>query len=126
MAIRLLEKDYAAIQAEIKERQKLYMERRQIYMDYVIQDHQDEMAKFNLQRQKSSSSVHDVDSKFLRCYSAKVLFPYKLLMIKCKYGSLKAFSLVLFYSKVDFSLQKLSQKSKYNVSIVSKFFWVTF
>lgn len=39
MAIRLLEKDYAAIQAEIKERQKLYMERRQIYMDYVIQDH---------------------------------------------------------------------------------------
>lgn len=71
MAIRLLEKDYAAIQAEIKERQKLYMERRQIYMDYVIQDHQDEMAKFNLQRQKSSSSVHDVDSKFLRCYSAK-------------------------------------------------------
>ena len=99
MAIRLLEKDYAAIQAEIKERQKLYMERRQIYMDYVIQDHQDEMAKFNLQRQKSSSSVHDVDSKFLRCYSAKVLFSYKLLMIKCKYDSLKAFSVVLFYSR---------------------------
>ena len=72
MAIRLLEKEYAAIQAEIKERQKLYMERRQMYMDYVIDDHNDEMAKFNLHKQKSATSVQDVDKKFLRCYSAKV------------------------------------------------------
>ena len=75
MAIRLLEREYAAIQAEIKDRQKAYMERRQIYMDYVMDDHNDEMAKFNLHRQKSSASVTDVDNKFLRCYSAKVSKP---------------------------------------------------
>ena len=72
LSIRLLEKEYAAIQAEIKERQKLYMERRQVYMDYVMEDHNDEMAKFNLHKHKSVASVQDVDKKFLRCYSAKV------------------------------------------------------
>ena len=71
MAVRLLEKEYAAIQADIKERQRVYMERRQMYMDYVIDDHKEEMAKFNLHRQKS---VSDVDNKFLRCYSAKVCY----------------------------------------------------
>ena len=72
LAILLLEREYVAIQAEIKEGQQLYMERRQMYMEGVMQDHNDEMAKFALHRQKSATSVQDVDKKFLRCYSAKV------------------------------------------------------
>lgn len=73
LATRLLEKEYAAVQAEIKEQQKLYIERRQQYMDIVMQDHNDEMTRFNLQRQKNAvAAVQAVDNKFLRCYSAMV------------------------------------------------------
>ncbi|XP_052817428.1 uncharacterized protein LOC128243601 isoform X1 [Mya arenaria] len=69
-AVRLLERDYQAIRHEIAERQKFHIQRREMYIADVLEDHKHEMGKFQLHK-KSTPQLEDVDKQFIRCYSAK-------------------------------------------------------
>ncbi|KAH3855137.1 uncharacterized protein LOC127870930 [Dreissena polymorpha] len=70
LSVKLLEKDYKTIQEDIRMRQELHIQNREQYMNEVLEDHQQEMGKFNL-RKKSATNIEEVDKQFLRCYSAK-------------------------------------------------------
>ncbi|XP_005109302.1 uncharacterized protein LOC101847530 isoform X2 [Aplysia californica] len=66
-ALKLLERDYQAVQAEIKECQQRYLENRQLYMEAVLQDHQQSMSRIPLHRNTDSAlAMEDVDSKIIR------------------------------------------------------------
>ncbi|KAL3859021.1 hypothetical protein ACJMK2_009261 [Sinanodonta woodiana] len=71
LVVKLLEREYAQVQAEIRDHQQRYIQNRQLYMHEVLLNHQDEMAKFSLNRRKGSRFMEDVDKRFMRCYTAK-------------------------------------------------------
>lgn len=67
LSIKLLDRNYAQIQEEIKERQMLYMQNRQLYMDELLHHHQIEMTKAPLR--KTSKTYEEVDRRFINAYS---------------------------------------------------------
>lgn len=67
LAIRLLEQDNMKIQQEIHHRQQLYMERRQMYMDELLESHKKEMSQ--LPASRSKKSLEEVDKKFMKVYN---------------------------------------------------------
>ncbi|KAL4234297.1 hypothetical protein ACF0H5_005948 [Mactra antiquata] len=69
-AIKLLEHDYAKIQEEIRQRQQMHLQNRQRYMKDVLNDHKQEMSRFQLHK-KTSNNVEDVDKQFLKYYQEK-------------------------------------------------------
>ncbi|KAK6185031.1 hypothetical protein SNE40_007357 [Patella caerulea] len=58
--LRLLDNEYKAVKDEIKERQQHYINYRELYMDHILNTHQDEMSHLALHK--------DVDSKFVKQY----------------------------------------------------------
>lgn len=55
------------IQQEIHHRQQLYMERRQMYMDELLESHKKEMSQ--LPASRSKKSLEEVDKKFMKVYN---------------------------------------------------------
>ncbi|XP_045191544.1 uncharacterized protein LOC123548399 isoform X2 [Mercenaria mercenaria] len=76
-AVKLLEREYAAIQEEIRERQRLHIQNRQLYINDVIEDHKQEMSKFHLHK-KSATNVEDVDKQFLKIYNTQTKDPRRV------------------------------------------------
>lgn len=67
LSIKLLDRNYAEIQEEIRERQMLYMQNRQLYMDEVLHHHQQDMSK--TPTRKNSKTYEEVDRRFINAYS---------------------------------------------------------
>ncbi|XP_062591715.1 uncharacterized protein LOC134253216 [Saccostrea cucullata] len=67
LAIKLLEQDNMRLQHEIQQRQQLYIERRQMYMDELLETHQKEMSQLPATRNKKS--LEEVDRKFMKTYN---------------------------------------------------------
>ncbi|KAJ8302795.1 hypothetical protein KUTeg_019191 [Tegillarca granosa] len=65
-AIKLLELDYARMQDEIHYRQQLHLQNRNLYMDAVLNSHENEMSKFPLHRRKK---MDEIDQRFLKTYN---------------------------------------------------------
>lgn len=76
-AVKLLEREYAAIQEEIRERQRMHIQNRQLYMNDVLDDHKQEMSKFQLHK-KSATNVEDVDKQFLKFYNTQSKDPRRV------------------------------------------------
>ncbi|GFS06300.1 protein Wnt [Elysia marginata] len=66
MALKLLERDYQAVEQEILEYQQRYIENRQAYMDAVLQDHQQNMARIPLHRKTETVPIDELDSRFIK------------------------------------------------------------
>ncbi|XP_069113485.1 uncharacterized protein [Argopecten irradians] len=64
LAIKLLDREYAQIQEEIHARQQIHMRNRQLYMEEVLQNHQQDMAKTPLRNKQKT--YEEVDKQFLR------------------------------------------------------------
>ncbi|XP_048236353.1 uncharacterized protein LOC124152218 [Haliotis rufescens] len=73
MAMKLLQREYEAVQDEIRHRQMAYLENRNKYMTEVMDSHQHDMAHYNLLLQKRAQSaqgpVQDIDKRFLRTFT---------------------------------------------------------
>ena len=68
MTIRLLQRDNEAVQNEIREYQRRYIENRSRYMDEVMHFHQQDMARTPFSR-PSSGKLSSVDQRFLQQHS---------------------------------------------------------
>ncbi|GFO47355.1 hypothetical protein PoB_007386000 [Plakobranchus ocellatus] len=66
LALKLLERDYQAVEQEIREYQQRYIENRQAYMDAVLQDHEQNMARIPLHRKSEPVPLDEFDSKFIK------------------------------------------------------------
>jgi hypothetical protein len=71
LSIKLLDRNYAEIQEEIRERQMLYMQNRQLYMDEVLHHHQVDMSK--TPTRKKSKTYEEVDRRFINAYGKVML-----------------------------------------------------
>ncbi|XP_052062295.1 uncharacterized protein LOC127702226 isoform X2 [Mytilus californianus] len=67
LSIKLLDRNYAEIQEEIRQRQMLYMQNRQLYMDEILHHHQIDMGKTPVR--KNSKTYEEVDRRFINAYS---------------------------------------------------------
>ncbi|XP_076111824.1 uncharacterized protein LOC143080053 isoform X1 [Mytilus galloprovincialis] len=67
LSIKLLDRNYAEIQEEIRQRQMLYMQNRQLYMDEVLHHHHIDMGKSP--NRKNSKTYEEVDRRFINAYS---------------------------------------------------------
>ena len=68
MAVRLLQRDYDAMQSEIREYQQNYIENRSRYMDEVMHFHQQDMSHVPFLR-PTSAKLSTVDEQFLQQHS---------------------------------------------------------
>ncbi|XP_046572426.1 uncharacterized protein LOC124280515 [Haliotis rubra] len=73
LAMKLLQREYEAVQDEIRHRQMAYLENRTKYMTEVMDSHQHDMAHYNLllhkRVQSAKGPVEDIDKKFLRTFT---------------------------------------------------------
>ncbi|KAK3085300.1 hypothetical protein FSP39_001249 [Pinctada imbricata] len=69
LAIRLLDREYARVQEEIRHQQLVYIESRQQYMDELLVSHQKDMNKVPIKRQQKS--LEEVDENFMRTFNRR-------------------------------------------------------
>ncbi|ESO98304.1 hypothetical protein LOTGIDRAFT_231384 [Lottia gigantea] len=67
LSLRLLDREYQAVQEEIKERQQHYINYREVYMDEILNSHQEQMAQLTLHK-NSTNSLQNVDKQFMKSF----------------------------------------------------------
>lgn len=64
LCLKVLEQEYARLEQEIKTKQSLHLRNRELYMEEILNTHQDDMSRIPFHRNTSLQSV-DTEGQFL-------------------------------------------------------------